>query len=167
AAASAPPTRDLAAALRRHGAALPRVIAEIKRTSPSAGTIRADANPAIIASDYESAGAAALSVLTDRDFFGGSLSDLTTARVRATIPALRKDFLIDPLQVLEARAAGADAILLIVAALDDTQLRELHALATGLGMAALVEVHDAAEAERALAAGARIVGVNHRDLRTF
>jgi indole-3-glycerol phosphate synthase len=167
AAASAPATRDLAAALRRHGAPLPRVIAEIKRASPSAGTIRADANPAVIASDYESAGAAALSVLTDRDFFGGSLSDLTTARVRATIPTLRKDFLVDPLQVLEARAAGADAVLLIVAALDDRTLIELQTLACSLGMAALVEVHDDAEAERALAAGATIIGVNHRDLRTF
>ncbi len=167
AAAAVPPTRDFAAALRRHGAPLPRVIAEIKRASPSAGTIRADANAAVIATDYEHAGAAALSVLTDHDFFGGSLSDLTTARVRATIPALRKDFLIDPLQVLEARAAGADAVLLIVAALDDDRLRELQTLAHELGMAALVEVHDDGEAERALAAGARIVGVNHRDLRTF
>jgi indole-3-glycerol phosphate synthase len=167
AAASAPVTRDLAAALRRNGAPLPRVIAEIKRASPSAGTIRGDANPAVIAADYENAGAAALSVLTDHDFFGGSISDLTTARVRSTIPTLRKDFLVDALQVLEARAAGADAVLLIVAALDDSKLRELQALAHALDMDALVEVHDDAEAERALAAGATIIGVNHRDLRTF
>jgi indole-3-glycerol phosphate synthase len=143
------------------------VIAEIKRASPSAGTIRGDANPAVIAADYENAGAAALSVLTDKEFFAGALADLTTARVRATIPVLRKDFLIDPLQVVEARTAGADAVLLIVAALDDVQLKELQALAHQLGMAALVEVHDDGEAERALAAGARVIGVNHRDLRTF
>ncbi len=167
AAAAAPRARDFAAAIRREGAALPRVIAEHKRASPSAGDIRKDANPAVIAMDYENAGAAALSVLTDREFFGGSLSDLTTARVRATIPVLRKDFIIDELQVVEARAAAADAVLLIVAALDDVRLRELQALAQQLGMTALVEVHDAAEAERALAAGARVIGVNHRDLCTF
>jgi indole-3-glycerol phosphate synthase len=167
AAASAPQTRDFVGALRRHGAPLPRVIAEHKRASPSAGTIRGDANPAIIASDYEGAGAAALSVLTDEKFFQGRLADLTTARVRATIPTLRKDFLVDALQVLEARAAGADAVLLIVAALDDARLRELHDLALAWKMGVLVEVHDAAEAERALALGAQVIGVNHRDLRTF
>lgn len=163
----APMVRPLGRALARHGAARPRVIAEFKRASPSAGVLREGANPALIASDYEAHGAAALSVLTDRDFFGGSLTDLTTARVRSTLPALRKDFLIDPWQVVEARAAAADAVLLIVAALGDAQLGELLAAAAQQGMDALVEVHDEAEAERALAAGATIIGVNHRDLRTF
>jgi indole-3-glycerol phosphate synthase len=167
AAASAPPARDLAAALRRDDLATPRVIAEHKRASPSAGPIRPGSNPAMIALEYERAGAAALSVLTDEKFFDGKLMDLTTARVRATIPVLRKDFLVDPLQVVEARAAGADAVLLIVAALADAQLVELRQLAESLGMAALVEVHDEAEAARALASGAKIIGVNHRDLRTF
>jgi indole-3-glycerol phosphate synthase len=163
----APAVRDLAAALRRNGAARPRVIAEFKRASPSAGVIREGADPALIATDYERHGAAALSVLTDREFFAGSLGDLTTARVRSTLPTLRKDFIIDPWQLLEARAAGADAVLLIVAALADAQLLELLQTARALGLAALVEVHDLAEAERALAAGAEIIGVNHRDLRTF
>jgi indole-3-glycerol phosphate synthase len=146
---------------------LPRVIAEIKRASPSAGDIRKGADAAVIAMDYERHGAAALSVLTDREFFGGALKDLTAARVRSTIPVLRKDFVIDPLQVWEARAAGADAVLLIVAALDDAALRDLAALAARLGVAALVEVHDAGEARRAVDAGAQVIGVNHRDLRSF
>jgi indole-3-glycerol phosphate synthase len=163
----APATRSLAQALRRGSAPRPRVIAEFKRASPSAGVIREGANPALIATDYEAHGAAALSVLTDRDFFGGSLSDLTTARVRSTLPALRKDFIVDPLQVIEARAAAADAVLLIAAALGTLQMQELHAEATRLGMDVLVEVHAEDELERALRIGATIVGVNHRDLRTF
>jgi indole-3-glycerol phosphate synthase len=167
AAAGAPPPRDFAGALRRDPDELPRVIAEIKRASPSAGAIKADADAAVVALDYERAGAAALSVLTDREFFRGGLPDLSAARIRSNLPCLRKDFLVDPLQVIEARGAGADAVLLIVAALGDRDLRDLRELAERHGMAALVEVHDPEEAERALATGATIVGVNHRDLRTF
>ena len=166
-AASAPAPRDLASALRRGGAPRPRAIAEIKRASPSAGPIRPDADAAAIAAEYERAGAAAISVLTDGPFFSGSLADLEAVRARVAIPVLRKDFVVDPYQLLEARAHGADAALLIVAALDDARLGELLAAARELSLAALVEVHDAAEAERAVAAGASIVGVNHRDLRTF
>jgi indole-3-glycerol phosphate synthase len=167
AAHAAPPVRDFAAALARVSDEPPRVIAEFKRASPSLGPIAEHADPAAVAMAYERSGAAALSVLTDREFFRGSLTDLTTARVRATVPVLRKDFIIDPLQVVEARAAGADAILLIVAALDDAALTELRRLAESFGMTALVEVHDQAEAARAVASGARVIGVNHRDLRTF
>lgn len=145
----------------------PRVIAEFKRASPSKGTIRAGADAAEIARAYAGAGAAALSVLTDREFFAGSLDDLRAARGACGVPVLRKDFVVDPLQVLEARAAGADAVLLIVAALDDARLRELHAAIRALGMDALVEVHDRLELERALAIGAELVGVNNRDLHTF
>jgi indole-3-glycerol phosphate synthase len=166
-AAEAPPARDLAAALRRPAGGAPRAIAEVKRASPSAGPIRPGADAVAVAGEYVAAGAAAVSVLTDETFFAGSLADLTAVRVSAPVPVLRKDFLIDPLQVLEARAAGADAVLLIVAALDGAQLAELHAAAAELGMTALVEAHAPAEAERALAAGARVVGVNHRDLATF
>jgi indole-3-glycerol phosphate synthase len=167
AAAQVPPARDLAAALRREDLATPRVIAEHKRASPSAGPIRPGSNPALICLEYERAGAAAISVLTDEKFFAGSLSDLTTARVRCTVPVLRKDFIVDGLQIVEARAAAADAVLLIVAALADSQLLELRLEAEALGMQALVEVHDEAEGERALSSGAKIIGVNHRDLRTF
>jgi indole-3-glycerol phosphate synthase len=167
AAAHAPRARDLREALERGDARLPRVIAEVKRASPSAGPIRPDADAALVALDYERHGAAAISVLTDRDFFGGKLADLSTARVRTTVPCLRKDFIVDALQVVEARGAGADAILLIVAALGDRALRDLREQAEALGMTALVEVHDAEEAERALASGATVVGVNHRDLRSF
>lgn len=164
----APPARDFAAALQR-GASGDRVraIAEFKRRSPSAGEIRAGAEPVAIASDYRDHGAAAISVLTDGAFFGGSLGDLTAVRASVSLPVLRKDFLIDPYQVLEARAAGADAVLLIVAALDDARLAGLLAAASAWGMTALVEVHDAAEADRAVAAGAAVIGVNHRDLATF
>jgi indole-3-glycerol phosphate synthase len=145
----------------------PRVIAEFKRASPSKGEIRAGADPAEIAARYAAAGAAALSVLTDREFFRGSLDDLRRARAACDLPVLRKDFTVDSLQVLEARAAGADAVLLIVAALDDGQLRELHACASEVGCDVLLEVHDEPELERALETDARLIGVNNRDLRDF
>ena len=167
AARAAGATRGLAAALRRPPGAPIRAIAEIKRASPSAGPIRPDADPAEIAADYQRGGAAALSVLTDRRFFDGRLEFLARARAASRLPLLRKDFLVDPYQVVEARAAGADGVLLIVAALDGGQLGELCAAAAEWQLDALVEVHDEAEAERALAAGARLIGVNHRDLRTF
>jgi indole-3-glycerol phosphate synthase len=142
-------------------------IAEFKRRSPSKGWIRRDADLPAIAAAYEDAGAAALSVLTDTPFFGGSLDDLRQARDAAWLPILRKDFIIDAYQVAEARAAGADAVLLIVAALRDEDLRELLVETERWGMEALVETHDPDEVARAVAAGARIIGVNHRDLRTF
>ncbi|MFI5316232.1 MAG: indole-3-glycerol phosphate synthase TrpC [Myxococcota bacterium] len=145
----------------------PRVIAEFKRASPSRGAIHPGADAAEVARSYEGAGAAALSVLTDREFFGGSLDDLRRARAACRIPVLRKDFTVDPLQLLEARAAGADAALLIVAALDDVRLRELLACAAELRLDALVEVHDAPELERALRCDCQIVGINNRDLRDF
>ncbi len=161
--ASAP--RGFALALRE--APAPRVIAEFKRASPSRGDIRPDADPAQIARSYAQAGAVALSVLTDADFFRGSLDDLRAARAACELPVLRKDFTVDPLQLVEARAAGADAILLIAAALDDAQLRELFAAAGELGLDAIIEVHDRAELERAHAIGAEIVGINNRDLKSF
>jgi indole-3-glycerol phosphate synthase len=160
-------TRELAAALHRPAGAPVRVLAEIKRASPSAGPIRPGANPAEIAAEYHAAGAAAISVLTDEQFFDGKLEFLQRVRERVPIPLLRKDFIIDPLQVAEARAAGADAILLIVAALSPVQLADLLAAATGLELDALVEVHDLREADIALEAGASLLGVNHRDLKTF
>ncbi|HTO55779.1 MAG TPA: indole-3-glycerol phosphate synthase TrpC [Myxococcota bacterium] len=162
---AAPAPRGFARALR--SAPAPRVIAEFKRASPSKGEIRPGADPAAIARAYEAAGAAALSVLTDREFFRGSLDDLRAARAAVRVPVLRKDFTIDALQLFEARAAGADAALLIVAALDDSRLRELLACARELALDALVEVHDEPELERALAAGAELLGVNNRDLRDF
>ena len=161
--------RPFAEALRRdagRGESV-RVIAEIKRASPSAGAIRADADPAAIAAEYGAAGAAAISVLTDEQFFDGHLSFLGRAHAAVDCPLLRKDFLIDPYQVVEARAAGADAVLLIVAALAQEDLVALLAEADRLGLGALVETHSEAEAERAVAAGARVIGVNHRDLTTF
>lgn len=164
---AAGPARGFAAALRRPAGAPVRVLAEIKRASPSAGAIRAGADPAEIASEYHAGGAAAISVLTDEQFFGGHLGFLAKARARVPLPLLRKDFIIDRYQIAEARAAGADAILLIVAALEGAQLADLLATASLYRMDALVEVHDAVEADRALAAGASILGVNHRDLRTF
>jgi indole-3-glycerol phosphate synthase len=164
-AASADPPRGFASALR--SAPRPRVIAEFKRASPSRGEIRPGADAAEIARAYQAGGAAALSVLTDREFFRGSLGDLSRARAACRIPVLRKDFTIDPLQLLEARAAGADAALLIVAALEDAQLRELLACARELRLDALVEVHDAPELERALACDCELVGINNRDLRDF
>jgi indole-3-glycerol phosphate synthase len=166
-AADAPPPRDLAAALRRAPHAKPRVIAEVKRRSPSAGDIRPGAVAVEIAQQYMLAGAAAISVLTDERFFGGSLADLAAVRAGTRLPVLRKDFLVDPYDVWRARAAGADAVLLIVAALEPARLAEMTGLARELGMTALVEVHDEDELATALAAGATVVGVNHRDLRTF
>ncbi|HEY5284878.1 MAG TPA: indole-3-glycerol phosphate synthase TrpC [Polyangia bacterium] len=142
-------------------------IAEFKRRSPSKGWIHRDADVSSVVSMYEAAGAAAASVLTDTPFFGGSLDDLRRARATARLPLLRKDFIVDPYQVVEARAAGADAVLLIVAALRDEDLRGLLAETARWGLEALVETHDADEVDRAVAAGARIIGVNHRDLRTF
>jgi indole-3-glycerol phosphate synthase len=161
---AAPPPRDFWGALRARPLAC---IAEFKRRSPSVGWIREGADPADIVTRYQAAGAAALSVLTDEPFFGGRLEDLRRARAACSLPILRKDFMIDPYQVAEARAAGADAILLIVSALSDPQLTQLSFEATRWGLDVLVETHDAAEVRRALALGARIIGINHRDLRTF
>jgi indole-3-glycerol phosphate synthase len=145
----------------------PRIVAEVKRASPSAGAIRAGLDATAQARAYAAAGAAAISVLTDGPGFGGSLADLAQVREAVDVPLLRKDFVVDAYQLLEARAHGADAALLIVAALDPGTLRRLVEGCRELGLAALVEVHDAPEVEVALRAGARIVGVNNRDLRTF
>lgn len=161
--ASAP--RPLGAALRRAGEVA--LIAEHKRRSPSAGWIRADSDAASTAAAYARAGASALSVLTEAEHFGGLADDLRRARAAVDLPVLRKDFIVDPLQVVESRALGADALLLIVRVLDGARLEELLAAARELGMDALVEVHDANELRRALAAGAGTVGVNSRDLTTF
>lgn len=165
AAATAPPPRGFAAALRRPGEV--RLLAEVKRRSPSAGEIRPGADPVEVARGYQSGGAAALSVLTDREFFGGDLDFLRRVSRETDLPVLRKDFVIDPVQVWEARAAGADAVLLIVRILNDAELGDLLALIGELGMDALVEVHDAEELERATDAGARLLGINNRDLDTF
>jgi indole-3-glycerol phosphate synthase len=156
--------RDFAAVLRRPGLSL---IAEHKRRSPSAGTIRDELTLEEVLGAYERGGAAALSVLTEGPNFGGSLDDLRRARRASSLPILRKDFIVDAYQVHEALAAGADAILLIVAALSDAELGELAELARSLGLAALVEVHDERELDRALAAGAEVVGINNRDLTTL
>jgi indole-3-glycerol phosphate synthase len=161
-AASAP--RGLRAALAQPGIG---VIAEFKRRSPSAGALRAEPDLAAIVDAYASGGASALSVLTEQPNFGGSLEDLRAARARCTLPLLRKDFIVDDYQLLEARLAGADAVLLIVAALADAELAALHERARELGLDVLVEVHDRAELERALAIGAELIGVNNRDLRDF
>jgi indole-3-glycerol phosphate synthase len=160
----AAPARDFAAALARPGLA---VIAEVKRRSPSKGALNPDLVPGVLAKQYDAGGAAALSVLTDEDHFGGSAADLVEARSSVDLPVLRKDFTVDGRDLAEARFMGADAALLIVAALDDAELHDLHGIALDLGLAALVEAHDEHEVERALAAGARIVGVNQRDLVTF
>lgn len=164
AAASASPARDFRAALAGPRVAL---IGEVKRRSPSAGDINAGLDPAGVARQYEAGGASCLSVLTDGDFFGGSLADLEDARAAVSLPVLRKDFVLEPVQVDEARAAGADAVLLIVRLLRDVRLRELREAAASHGMAALVEVHDARELDRALDAGADLIGINNRDLSTF
>ncbi|WP_376789336.1 indole-3-glycerol phosphate synthase TrpC [Thermoflexus sp.] len=164
---AAPPARDFAAVLLRHGDR-PALIAEIKRASPSRGPIAPTVDPVALARVYTQAGASALSVLTDTRFFQGDLAHLQAIR-RAfpEVPILRKDFTLDPYHVYEARAAGADAVLLIVAALEPAQLIDLIALSASLGMTALVEVHREEELEQALKAGARVVGINHRDLRTL
>jgi indole-3-glycerol phosphate synthase len=159
--------RDFAAALRRPPRGRLALIAEIKKASPSAGVIRPDFDPPALARQYQEAGATCLSVLTDRPFFQGSLDYLRSVRAAVTLPLLRKDFIIDPRQILEAVEWGADAVLLIVAILSPAQLRQFHALATGAGLAALVEVHDEAELDQALAAGAGLIGVNNRNLKTF
>lgn len=164
-AASRSPARSLATALRKPGRVT--CISEVKRRSPSAGWIRENADAVAIAQAYEAAGAAAISVLTDGPFFGGTLDDLSRVKAAVGLPILRKDFIVDPFQVVEARAAGADAILLIVAALSDDSMRDLLSLARAQGMDVLVEAHDEEEVVRALAVGAEIVGINHRDLRTF
>jgi indole-3-glycerol phosphate synthase len=165
-AADLPPARGFAARLVADGGT-PAVIAEIKRRSPSKGDLAPDLDPARMASAYEAGGAACLSVLTDEAFFGGSMADLAAARAACGLPVLRKDFTVDERDVADARVMGADAVLLIAAALDDGLLARCVALAEDLGLDALVEVHDEAELGRALAVGARLVGVNCRDLTTF
>ena len=156
--------RDFRAALARKS---PAIIAEIKKASPSKGMLAADFDPVRIACEYEQGGAAALSVLTDQSFFQGSLADLECARAAVGIPVLRKDFTLEEYHVLEAAASGADAILLIAAILDERQIRDLRESAARWGMAALVEVHDERELDRAIAAGADIIGVNNRNLTNF
>ena len=156
--------RNFEAALR---AKKPAIIGEIKKASPSKGVLAAEFDPAATAAQYAKGGAAALSVLTDRDFFQGSLHDLEAARAAVHLPALRKDFVIDEYHVIEAAAHGADAILLIAAILDERRIRDFRELAARYGMAALVEVHDEREVEIALNAGAGMIGVNNRDLRSF
>jgi indole-3-glycerol phosphate synthase len=162
---NAPAPRGFRAALAAPGRVA--LIAECKRRSPGAGDIFPDLDPVALTSGYERAGAAALSVLTDRRYFGGALEDLVAVRDATGIPLLQKDFIVSRIQLLEARAAGADAVLLIVRILSDALLAELHAEASALGMDVLVEVHDAAELERAVALGADLIGINNRDLSTF
>jgi indole-3-glycerol phosphate synthase len=162
------PARDFTEAIRgKVGAGETAVIAEIKKASPSKGVIRADFHPAEIAVDYECHGASCLSVLTDQPFFQGAADYLRAARAASALPVLRKDFLVDPWQVYEARAMGADAILLIVDALSLAQMQEMEAIAFALGMSVLVECHDAAELDVALQLKTPLVGINNRNLRTF
>ena len=168
AAIAMPPTRAFAEALL---AAADRgelaVISEIKRRSPSKGALNADLDPSVMAKTYESGGSAALSVLTDEEFFGGSVDDLQTARSAVTLPVLRKDFTVSARDVCDARLMGADCVLLIAAALSRAELVDLHTVADDIGIEVLVEIHDEPELDVALAAGARLVGVNQRDLVTF
>lgn len=164
AAHAAPPPLDLAKALSAPGVSL---IAEIKRASPSRGLLCPELNPAALAASYESYGAAAISVLTDERFFQGTLDDLRAVRRAVQLPLLRKEFVLDAYQVYEGRAAGADALLLIVAALDDTELQALYRLTYELGMSALVEVHNEGELERALGLQPQILGINNRNLKNF
>jgi len=159
--------RDFVGALSKPKAGSIALIAEVKKASPSAGVICPDFDAVRIAREYEAAGASCLSVLTDQKFFQGSLDDLRQIRGAVKVPLLRKDFIIDERQILEAIEWGADAILLIVAILPDTQLQRFQSLAAEAGLAALVEIHDEAELDRALAAGAALIGVNNRDLKTF
>jgi indole-3-glycerol phosphate synthase len=162
---TAGPVRDFAGALR--GGAEVMVIAEVKRKSPSSGWIRREMNAAGQASAYAHGGASAISVLTDEEHFGGGREDLESARSAVEVPVLRKDFIIDPVQVYEARAMGADGLLLIVRILEGHQLGELLAVTGELGMTGLVETHDASELDRALAVGAEVIGINNRDLSSF
>jgi len=166
--ADAPKLRDFSGALQaRLDIKQAAVIAEIKRASPSKGVLREDFRPADIARSYAAGGAACLSVLTDVDFFQGSDDTLRQARAACELPTLRKDFIVDPYQVVESRVIGADCVLLIMACLDDNLLRELREQAVALGMDVLIEVHDGDELERALATGNHLIGINNRDLRTF
>lgn len=161
---NAPPPRDFVGVLRAPGISL---IAEVKKASPSKGLLCPNFDPVALARTYEANGTSAISVLTDAHFFQGSLDNLRDVRQTVSVPVLRKDFIIDLYQVYEARAAGADALLLIIAALDDATLHTLYALTRHLGMASLIEVHNANELKRALALRPRLIGINNRDLRTF
>lgn len=163
-AVTTPPPRDFKAAVQVAGLSL---VAEIKRRSPSAGDINTGLDPAAVARDYEEAGASCISVLTDERYFGGSIYDLRAARAAVDLPILRKDFTVDERDIIDARLMGADAVLLIVAALSDSELTRFHTLASELGLCALVEVHDESELERAVSSGADVIGVNQRNLADF
>jgi indole-3-glycerol phosphate synthase len=161
------PAREFEAALRPHAPGGVRLIAEVKRASPSRGTLNAALDPASQARNYAAAGAAVISVLTDQKYFRGSLEDLVAVRAVVEVPLLRKEFILEEYQLWESRAAGADAVLLITAALDEARLHDLHHAAKDVGLSTLVEVHTAAELERAVALGAPVIGVNNRDLQTL